>query len=50
MEYQSSIFGLCYVFVSLGLQCFGQSIGIEKGLVTYYPILDGTLSDFSING
>ncbi|MGK0136679.1 MAG: hypothetical protein ACI9DJ_000120 [Algoriphagus sp.] len=41
---------LMLCFVSLDLQCFGQSIGIEKGLVTYYPILDGTLSDFSING
>jgi len=41
---------LMLCFVSLGLHCSGQSIGIEKGLVAYYPILDGTLVDFSSNG
>jgi hypothetical protein len=42
--------GLMGCFMLLALYSSGQTIGIEKGLIAYYPIINGTVEDYSSNG
>lgn len=43
-----SILWLCVLFFVFDSK--GQSIGVENGLISYFPILEGTITDLSGNG